>query len=234
MTKVYPSRSCIKAGVADNPSPAGRRDEILRILAAVPVPIGVAEIAGRLRVHPNTVRFHLDNLMRSGHAERVAVRAVGPGRPPALFRAVPAAAVREPRDYRLLADVLLADIVADGDPVTRAKRAGRRWGRRILGPPGGPGTPVKATEVLVRELDRVGFAPRPADHGRTVDLDNCPFLDAVHTHGRIVCDLHLGFVEGMLGRLGSQAATVELVPFVRPGQCRLSLTSPHDEPSAAR
>jgi hypothetical protein len=35
-----------------------------------------------------------------------------------------------------------------------------------------------------------------------IELGNYPLLDAVHAHGRLLRDLHLGFVEGVLDRLG--------------------------------
>ncbi len=211
----------------------GRRAEVLRLLTAAPEPVGVAAIAGRLRAHPNTVRFHLDALVRSGHAERVAGHEARPGRPPLLFRALPGPQAAGPRDYRLLADMLLADIVAGVDPVTVAKQAGRRWGRRIVEPTQDAATPAAAKRLLVRELDRVGFAPHTVHADRTVDLGNCPFLEAVHAHGRVVCDLHLGFVEGVLNRLGAQISAVELIPFAEAGRCRLVLSAPgHGLPAA--
>lgn len=44
--------------------PVGRRRAVLRALCASRVPMSIAAIAGKLGVHPNTVRFHLDNTGR--------------------------------------------------------------------------------------------------------------------------------------------------------------------------
>ncbi|WP_375481369.1 helix-turn-helix domain-containing protein, partial [uncultured Mycobacterium sp.] len=43
--------------------PVGRRRDVLRVLKAASVPMSIAAIADELRVHPNTVRFHLENLV---------------------------------------------------------------------------------------------------------------------------------------------------------------------------
>lgn len=51
--------------------PVGRRRAVLRALCASRVPMSIAAIAGKLGVHPNTVRFHLDNLVADGQVERV-------------------------------------------------------------------------------------------------------------------------------------------------------------------
>lgn len=49
--------------------PVGRRRAVLRALCASRVPMSIAAIAGKLGVHPNTVRFHLDNLVADGQVE---------------------------------------------------------------------------------------------------------------------------------------------------------------------
>ena len=45
-------------------------------------PLDIAGMARRLKVHPNTVRLHLDYLVRTGRVERVETGSEGPGRPP--------------------------------------------------------------------------------------------------------------------------------------------------------
>lgn len=49
----------------------GRR-KVLDPLRTAPGPLGVTEAAGRLGLHPDTVRFHLDALVAEGRAERTA------------------------------------------------------------------------------------------------------------------------------------------------------------------
>ena len=51
--------------------PPGRRDVILALLRASTEPRSIASIADELGVHPNTVRFHIDALLRAGRVEQV-------------------------------------------------------------------------------------------------------------------------------------------------------------------
>jgi DNA-binding transcriptional ArsR family regulator len=63
----------------------GRRGEVLAVLRDSPDALSIVEIATRLRLHPNTVRFHLEALVEAGQAERVEHPRTGPGRPPQMF-----------------------------------------------------------------------------------------------------------------------------------------------------
>ena len=58
--------------------PTGRRREVLRVLRDSMSPLSIAQIAERLDVHPNTVRFHLDALADAGRVERVQAVPAGP------------------------------------------------------------------------------------------------------------------------------------------------------------
>jgi hypothetical protein len=87
----------------------------------------------RVRVHPNTARFHLDALVGAGRAERVPARATRSGRPRELFQAV-------------------------------------------------------------------------------------------------ICDLHLGFVQGTPQRLRALVSIVRLIPVAEAEACRLVLATTHDQP----
>ncbi|MCM3661026.1 helix-turn-helix domain-containing protein [Georgenia satyanarayanai] len=94
----------------------------------------VAELAQALGQHPNTVREHLDALVRAGLTERTLRHSAGRGRPAALYRATLAATPAGP-EYAVLAEVLisaLARAVPDRDArAAQALEAGRDWGRAI-------------------------------------------------------------------------------------------------------
>lgn len=94
----------------------------------------VAELAEALGQHPNTVREHLDALVRAGLTERTLRHSVGRGRPAALYRATLAATPAGP-EYAVLAEVLISAL-ARAVPDRRARaaqalEAGRDWGRAI-------------------------------------------------------------------------------------------------------
>ncbi|WP_211192215.1 metalloregulator ArsR/SmtB family transcription factor [Actinoplanes sp. TBRC 11911] len=111
--------------------------DVLRVLRAADQPMSIADIAARLGVHLNTVRFHLDSLTRAGRVEQVATVPTGPGRPALRFRAVRRMDSTGYRDYRMLAEILIDGFAHDPDPAASATAAGRRWGRRLGQAPDG-------------------------------------------------------------------------------------------------
>lgn len=173
--------------------PVGRRRAVLRALCASRVPMSIAAIAGKLGVHPNTVRFHLDNLVADGQVERVEPGRGRPGRPPLMFRAVRRTDSTGTRRYRLLAEILASGLAAERDSRVMALSAGRAWGRQLEAPPAGADT-EETIDHLVAVLDDLGFAPeRRASNGRQqVGLRHCPFLELAETQAGVVCPVHLG------------------------------------------
>ena len=161
---------------------AGRRADVLAVLRKSPSPMGVAEIAKRLGVHLNTVRFHLDHLVSAGQVERSPVTPTGRGRPQLAFRARPVMDLAGPRNYRLLAEIMVCGLAGAPDAVARMTDAGRDWGRRLVDKSASTDRPV---DRLVDLLDDLGFAPeqRPAEVERQIGLRHCPFLDLVQTRG---------------------------------------------------
>jgi predicted ArsR family transcriptional regulator len=74
---------------------------------------------------------------------------------------------------------------------------------------------------LVGILDDFGFAPeeRLDDGQRSIGLRQCPFLDLVDTNARVICPVHLGLMQGVLGSLGAAVTVERLDPFVEPDLC---------------
>src|SRR6478752_5600039 len=130
--------------LAPGPTPArpsastpsnGRREDVLRTLRTAAEPQTIASLAAELQLHPNTVRFHLDSLIAAG---RVRLAEHGPrrrGRPALLYEAIKGMDPGGPRDYRMLAEILVdgvADLPSALGPSAQglAVEAGRRWGRQ--------------------------------------------------------------------------------------------------------
>ena len=205
---------------------AGRRADVLAVLRKSPSPMGVAEIAKRLGVHLNTVRFHLDHLVSAGQVERSPVTPTGRGRPQLAFRARPVMDPAGPRNYRLLAEIMVCGLAGAPDAVARMTDAGRDWGRRLVDNSASADRPV---DRLVDLLDHLGFAPeqRPAEAERQIGLRHCPFLDLVQTRGDFVCQAHLGLMQGALAQLGGPVTVDRLEPFAEPDLCVAHL-SPAD------
>jgi predicted ArsR family transcriptional regulator len=220
---------------AGRPSPPGggraptgrqdRRELVLRELRIAATPVGVTELADRLGVHPNTIRFHLDKLVDGGRVERVRAPAGTTGRPPQLYRAVRRMDPAGPRRFRLLAQVLVEALSAHAEPALEAARSGRVWGRaRALGdaPEAGPVPPL---DRLVRLMDELGFAPeaspqRGAEPGTSwLGLRSCPFLELATDRPAVVCPVHLGLMQGALEGWRADVTVDRLDPFVQPDLC---------------
>jgi predicted ArsR family transcriptional regulator len=207
---------------ADPDRPRGRRAEILSLMRQARSAMSIVEIAERLDVHPNTVRFHLDTLVSGGQVDRVEVPPSGPGRPPQLFAAHPGMDPAGRRNYQFLASVLAESLAEGPEPIERATAAGEAWGRRMAGERGLPVHPSRprAVTALVELLDDVGFAPEQAPPGRRreIGLRHCPFLDLVDSR-EVVCAIHLGVMRGAMEAIDAPVTVDRLQPFERPDRC---------------
>ena len=237
--------------MADVTKPTGRRREVLALLRKSATPLTITELAARLGGHVNTIRFHLDALAASGHVERVSAATVGPGRPPLAFQARRGMDPDGPRNYQLLAGILVESLAGTADPGRTATEAGRAWGSRLgagspaaTGSPGGspPATknpqnasgesfsnePLSDDEAigrLVGLMDDLGFAAeaRTVDGQRQVGLRHCPFLDLVQDRAPVICPMHLGLMQGAMGALDTSVTVQHLVPFAEPDLCLVHL-----------
>ncbi|MEU8799929.1 helix-turn-helix domain-containing protein [Spirillospora sp. NPDC048819] len=197
-----------------------RRREVLDVLRDAGAPLGVTDIAGRLGVHANTARFHLDALAAEGAVERTVEQPSGPGRPRTVY--TPRAGMDRggARGYRLLAQILLSRLASDGPRAREsAAQAGREWGRFLVDrpPPFKRMTDEEAAERLTALLDDLDFAPKP--DGDVIRLRHCPFLELAEEYGPLVCDVHLGLMQGALTELDAPVEADRLEPFAEPGAC---------------
>lgn len=206
--------------------PAGRRRDVLRVLRAANAPMSIVAIADVLDVHPNTVRFHLDNLVSTGRVEQVAPERKGPGRPPLMFRATRQMDRGGPRRYRLLAEILSIGFASGRDADARALAAGRAWGRKLESPRRTAARTIGAGESiehLVDLLDELGFAPeRRGDE--YLGLRHCPFLELAETRTSVVCPIHLGLMQGALETWHAPVTIDRLDAFAEPDLCLAHLS----------
>jgi predicted ArsR family transcriptional regulator len=210
-----------------------RRAEVLRALHAADGPLSVTDIAERLGVHPNTARFHLDALVEERAVERTVEAPSGPGRPRTVHRPSPGMDRGGPRGYRLLARMLLSRLAAAGpDGAEEAVRAGREWGGYLVERPAPPGRlgrkeAVARLAALLADLD---FAPETVDGTPPgtdrIRLRHCPFLELAEEYGPLVCQVHLGLMQGALTQLGAPVQAEGLEPFAEPDACLARLRQP--------
>jgi len=205
------------------------RSRVLEILQDTGARLGVNEVAARLSLHPNTVRFHLDALVASGLVDSEAEESDLRGRPRMLYSANANSASAGRRNYRLLAEILASSMAAQtSHPREVSINAGQEWGRYLgEGPP--PFTRVDADEAtgrLVTVMEDIGFAPEAVTRGRRrkVLLHRCPFREVAQEHPEVVCSIHLGLMNGLLAELDAPLEVNQLDPFVEPSQCVASLS----------
>ena len=209
-----------------------RRGQVLRLLRDAAGPMAIGEIAERLGIHVNTVRFHLESLVRNGQVERTTAGSGNPGRPPQLFQAVRGMDPMGARHFGVLAEVLAEAIATDPDGSGRVLAAGRFWGRHHASTstdatePDEVPQPAESVERLMRLLDELGFAPERAAGGDRpqIGLRQCPFLELAVTRSDVVCPVHLGLMQGAMQSWGSPITVDRLDPFVQPDLCVAQLS----------
>lgn len=169
-------------------------------LARSPVPLSTADIAVTLDLHPNTVRPHLERMREIGLLEVDADSRGTVGRPQHRYSlAVEAPSLGlEPSVFRMLARLLAAAAALAGVEPEQAAIIGREQGRAAAALRVDAGSCVTA---LVAELTDLGFDPAVGEDGATTSIafTHCPFRDLAEAYPELVCHLHRGIVEGLVG-----------------------------------
>ncbi len=200
------------------------RARVLALLQDAGEPMTAAAAAGRLALHVNTARFHLDALTEDGLVVRQREERSSPGRPKVLYVAAATGPQVAHRSYRLLAEVLTS-FLADSlpEPAASAEQAGRAWGRYLTepAPPFHRPQEAEALDALVGALDRIGFDSHLVSEPDSLRLEvsHCPFLEVAERHHDVVCSIHLGLMRGMLEQLAAPVTTGALEPLVEPSLC---------------
>jgi predicted ArsR family transcriptional regulator len=177
----------------NEPGVTAAQSRVLSTLRDAGRALTLAELRDATGLHENTLRGHLDALVATGSASRIASRRGGRGRPAWSYLA------REP-EYAALAMALASGLDSgEGralDPA--AVRGGRAWGERLRAQ---LGAVDDDRERVLLALTHTGFAPEAS--GDQFTLHACPLLEAARSHPAVVCAVHLGLVEGVLGEEGA-------------------------------
>lgn len=203
------------------------RYRVFRLVAGAGRPVSVVELAEATGLTPNAVRAHLAKLVEANLVLERIERRTTRGRPRTLYIEAPGQSDRwaETPPYQDLA-LLLAEVVARGEtPREVGRRAGRRLADRPAIVTGNDAS--NGFNELVAQLAAQGFAPRVASGGdpaaleqaligrptspagraprragadgpvSTIALSHCPYAEAARFNPEVVCELHLGLLEGM-------------------------------------
>lgn len=195
-------------------------------LARSPRPLATADIASTLGLHPNTVRPHLERMRDVGLLQVAPDTRRGVGRPQHLYSLAPDAPSLglEPPAFPMLAD-MLADLAStSGASGEEAVEIGREQGASVVGRTAS--AERSCVEVLLDNLDRLGFDPAVAegDESVTVAFTHCPYGELARRHPDLVCSLHCGLVEGIVGSF-DDAEVVEFHSVVHRQPCQVELVA---------
>lgn len=172
-------------------------------LARSPLPLGTAEVAEILALHPNTVRPHLERMREVGLLVVESESRGGVGRPQHRYSLAPDAPALglEPAPFPTLARMLVRLASTVGIERSEAIDAGRDQGARNARQ-WPRGTPM--LDALVVEQARLGFDPAVVEHdgGASMAFAHCPFRDLAEEHPDLICGLHCGLVEGLVDACG--------------------------------
>jgi predicted ArsR family transcriptional regulator len=198
------------------------RRALYRYVAGQDRPVSRDQAADATGMKRSTAAFHLDRLVCDGLLEAGFARlsgrtGPGAGRTAKLYRR----ARRQievslpPRRYELAASILAAAVAAAEDPSARlhhalAQAAGQAGHQIAAGASG-----------LAEVLARAGYQPRPGPGGEIL-LANCPFHDLAARHPRLVCQMNLLLLRGILSELGG-GCQARLAPGE--GRCCVTITA---------
>lgn len=190
------------------------RQRLYRYVASCDDPVARDDAAVAIGISRTLAAYHLDKLAEAGilsvsYARPAGRSGPGAGRPAKRYartRAELSVSV-PPRNYGLLADLLIAVMAGDDDGAVRTAVAAvaRRAGR------------TSATEHgVVGALREWGYEPALTPEGR-IELRNCPFDRLARQHTQLVCELNLHLIQGMLEGVDEPTQRAALAP--RPGRC---------------
>ncbi|MFC7535582.1 helix-turn-helix transcriptional regulator [Actinoplanes sp. GCM10030250] len=200
-----------------------RRRHLLDTLRGVDEPLDVTALVAATGLHANTIRFHLDVLIRSGLVRERSDRRGTRGRPRLGY--VAATQAVSTSGYHLLAQVLVTHLEQTDDGAA-AETAGVAWAQRLWPHPPGAQQELESLATAVAALfAEMGFDPTvESDTGRRrILLHACPFWSLAEAHPGVVCAVHRGLLRGLADRAGRTDAEVRLIPFIQPRLCQAEL-----------
>jgi predicted ArsR family transcriptional regulator len=187
-------------------------------------PVGIRELSARSSLHPNTLRPHLRRLEEAGLITTEQHRDSKVGRPQTFYVATD----NEPgHGYRILAEILVG-LVTGSKRIERARDVAREWGVFLAGRSAGRPAARRRSgpdlAALQGGLVEAGFDPRFRRRSAKlveISLRDCPFRDLMGEHRDLVCAVHRGLLEGLLGGARPPLSLARFDPLVGDRTCKL-------------
>lgn len=178
----------------------------------------MTDIADSLSLHPNTIRFHLDALMKLGYVGEEQDKPQGQGRPRRLYRATAEAPEVDTSHLRDLTQVLLRHIVGQADhPRKVVEEIGETWGHEVAHASGqslkhlAGATDDAALEEIISHTQSMGFEATRTDD-ETVAFTSCPYRSINQPMLSNICAIHFGLLRGYLDEAEAPVELSELTP----------------------
>lgn len=172
-------------------------------------PVAVSEVARQFKLHPNVARMHLTKLAEIGLVVAEAQKTGKGGRPGFIYKPSGNAVslTVAPRDFHLLADLLVQSLALLGDGAKDAVgQIGRTFGRRLANEAievAGGAEPAGVEEFMkacAGALQRLGVAVAVTHGGDGMAhlvLRTCGFQEMATAHPEHICHLCAAMVEGI-------------------------------------
>ena len=170
----------------------------------------IGELCEATGLHANTVREHLQRLIEGGYVIQASERRTTRGRPRTLY----SAATGRPEASSPVARDKVAEAARRGDML-----------RRILHEKDSP-LGREATvqlDALIDNLEESGFEPIIDEEQLTVELTPCPHAASAPEHRPVLCQVHLGLMQGVLTQAGGPLEADCVRAASRADECTVQL-----------
>ncbi|MEV8370414.1 winged helix-turn-helix transcriptional regulator [Microbacterium sp. NPDC064584] len=188
------------------------RVEILALVQARPERT-IAELAELTRLHPNTVREHLQRLIEAGHVLPSIEHRTRRGRPRTLY----SAATGTGHASSPIARRKVKEAADRGDVMRRVMP----WTGRGVARLGEAAT--HQLDAIVEHLAESGFDPAVDEERLTIELSPCPHAASQADHRETLCAVHLGLMQAVLTEAGGPLQAGCIRTSVRPTDCTVEL-----------
>ncbi|MEV7632278.1 ArsR family transcriptional regulator [Microbacterium sp. NPDC089318] len=170
----------------------------------------IGELCEATDLHANTVREHLQRLIEGGYVIQTTEHRTTRGRPRTLY----SAATGAPEASSPIAREKVAEAARRGDVM-----------RRVLSEPDSE-LGREATyqlDALIEHLEESGFEPIVDEARMTVELTPCPHAASSPEHRPMLCQVHLGLMQGVLTQASGPIAAECVRAAQRPEECTVQL-----------
>ncbi|MGF3057124.1 helix-turn-helix transcriptional regulator [Microbacterium sp. YY-01] len=150
-------------------------------------PRTIAELCAATGLHANTVREHVQRLIDGGYIIQETERRTTRGRPRILY----SAATGKPEASSPIAREKAAAAARRGEMLRRAlpETAGSLNAEES-----------RQLDALIEHYEESGFEPVINEEQLTVELTPCPHAAALPEHRPMLCQVHLGLMQGVLAQ----------------------------------